>query len=303
MVLLLCFPQGLSCLSSCWTISLSGIIIAVIWALGSFPIATDENTRAHSIRATCRCATAIASEFISHPYFASPWQVHITSSVEYISGSVVAVLLLLSLVGDNILLSLTLSAPQVDKGKEEGGTRNLLWALTVFSAIYAASRSLGSTPQSFSVRTAGRSALIESKGKEGSVEGEEEEDDPRKQQQRECQTLLQEWRRICEGQLDWAINSLALDGLQAHSFSSSPLDPPSPATQAQAAKEKKKEKEKEWAAVEPSHLWFYRERLQGLFPHRLHLFLQEIFSAIHTPLLLLFVLGTDQVCERTRLWP
>ena len=63
--------------------------------------------------------------------------------MEFISGSVVAVLLLLSLAGDNVLLSLTLSSPSVDGSDPHGpGTRNLLWALTVFSAVYASSRGL-----------------------------------------------------------------------------------------------------------------------------------------------------------------
>ncbi len=262
----------------------------VISPLYSYQI-REYNELPHQLERRVNRATALASEFITHPYFASPTLTHITQSVEYISGSIVAVLLLLSLVGDNILLSLTLSAPQVEKG-EEGGPRNLLWALTVFSAVYAASRSLRSTPPSISVNTADRSTSVDRKGKEGRVGREEEESDPRKQQQRQCQALLQEWRRICEGQPGRAINSLTLDGLSA----SSSLDSPSPVSQAQAQEDK--DKEKEWAAVEQSHLWFYRERLQSLFPHRLHLFLQEIFSALHTPLLLLFVLGTDQVCER-----
>ena len=99
-------------------------------------------------------------------------------------------------------------------------------------------------------------------GKKGEV------DDLRKRQQVECQILLQEWRSVCKEHIDGAV-PLPFDGLDF-----------------------------DITAVEPAHLFIYRERLQNLFPHRLHLFMLEIFSAIHTPLLLLLVLGTDDACDR-----
>ncbi len=250
------------------------------------------NELPHQLERRVDLASQLASEFISHSYFASPTLTHVTQSVEYISGSLMAVLLLLSLAGDNALLSLTLAPPTVDDSEDLNGvvSHNLFWVLTVLSALYAGSRSVrarsSSRPSSVCVAAHHRAVAKEQPAftacaaNSGDAQREtdtfhlgreegKDADDFRKHQELECQALLLEWRRVCEGRPDGtAAFSSAAPGLGVNE------------------------------SVEPSHLFLYRERLQSLFPHRLHLFLLEIFSAVQSPLLLLLVFSTDEACDR-----
>lgn len=70
------------------------------------------------------------------------------SCVSYLSGAIVSVLLLLTLVDENMLLHIRIA------------DRNLLWYIAVFSGAFAVSRSVVPDPQDTVLNPAGAMKLV-----------------------------------------------------------------------------------------------------------------------------------------------
>jgi hypothetical protein len=224
------------------------------------------NELPHQLDRRLNTACHFAGEYVSHRAFHQPSLLHAAQTICFVSGALTAVLLALSITCEGAILGLSL-LPQTGAREGMAGGHNLLWLLGVCSAIYATTRSYSHPArQGRIIRTtlppSSSSSFIKSASASASASAGDDIDD--------SGAVLgderDEWRMECREILcQWCVCVRC-------------PQPP--------------------ANLSLSDLRYYHKRVISMFPHKVSLFVQEILSAAHTPLLLLSGISSEQSCQR-----